>query len=218
MKTNQIVESVDRELEGRIVPQRTKDSFFALNPIISIINLQRLESGQPIVSFWHFLQNENVKEFVCELEKETGASVYHKATKSSQGWVHPFLAIKFLTHYNPKFEIQIYKWLFDYLMQNRISSCDSFNRMSGVLLKYAKNKTKFAQGMMGLSKKIRHYVGICESLSWNKATQEQLARRDELQNLIADLTESLGDNEQAIKLALKVYKDKYLKDSPKDLF
>lgn len=218
MKTNQIVESIDRELEGRIVAQRTKDGFLSLGAIQSIINLDRIGRGLGGIQFSHFLQNENVSEFVKELELQTNAPVYHRATKSSRGWIHPFLALKFLTHYNPKFEIRVYQWLFDYLMQNRIKSSDSFTRMSGVLLKYAKNKTKFAQGMMGLSKKIRLYVGLCESMSWNKATALQLSRRDELQNLIADLAESLADNKQALDLAFSVYKNKYLKDSPKELF
>lgn len=218
MKTNQIMESIDRELAGHIVPQRTSDGYFSLGACLSVINLDRFSRNLGAIDMFDFIKNQNVKDFIDELELKIGHPSYYKGTKTSRGWIHPFLALKLLTHYNPKFEIQVYEWLFDYLIKYRIDSGDSFNKMSGALFKYTKNKTKFAQGMMGLSKKIRLYIGLCETLSWNKATQEQLVRRDELQNLIADLAESLGDNEQAIKLAFSVYKNKYLKDSPKELF
>lgn len=207
MKTNQIMESVDRELCGRIIPQRTKDGYFALNNCIAIINAERLNQNKPLVSFWHFLQSENVSDFVAELEKETGQQSYYKATKSSSGWVHPFLALKFLTHYNPKLEIQIYKWLLDYLIDNRISSGDSFNKMSGVLFKHSVNKAKFPKNIQIVASEIKKMIGVDD---WNRATENQLKRRDELQNLIADLTTSLGDCRQGITLAYKVYKDKYL--------
>ncbi len=206
MKTNQIIESVDRELGGVIVAQRTKDSFLALQPLMSIINMQRLQQGLAVVSFWHFLQNENVSAFVAELEKETNAPVYYKATKSSRGWVHPFLAIKFLTHYNPKFEIQVYKWLFDYLIENRVKSSDSYLRMCGAIAKYAPNKAKIQKCIQFVANKIKDACGVD---NWNNATQEQLKRRDSFQNLFADLAESLGDIQIAWRISLKTDSKKY---------
>lgn len=218
MKTNQIMESIDRELAGHIVPQRTCDGFFSLGACLSVINLDRLNRNLGAIDMFDFIKNQNVKEFISELELKIGGPAYYKGHKTSRGWIHPFLALKLLTHYNPKFEIQVYEWLFDYLIKYRIDSGDSFNKMSGALFKYAKNKAKFPQGMIGLSKKIRLYIGLCETLTWNKATQEQLSRRDELQNLIADLAETLGDNERAINIAFDIFKRKYLQNSPKDLF
>ncbi len=206
MKTNQILESVDRELGGVIVPQRTKDSFLALQPLMSIVNMQRLQQGLAAVTFWHFLQNDNVKAFVDELEKDIKAPVYYKATKSSRGWVHPFLAIKFLTHYNPRFEIQVYKWLFDYLIENRVKSSDSYIRMCGVISKYAPNKAKIQACIQFVANKIKEACGV---ESWNNATQAQLKRRDSFQNMFADLAESLGDIQVAWKIALKTDSQKY---------
>lgn len=209
MKTNQIMESVDRELGGKVIPQRTKDGYFALTPIIALINMQRLQKDLTPIDFYQFAAIDNVAEFMKELENEVGMPIYYKATKSSKGWVHPFLAIKLLTYYNPKFEIQVYKWLFDYLLQNRISSCDSFNKMAGVLFRKSVNKAKFPRAISILSAQIKQLIGVDD---WNKATQEQLKRRDELQNLIADLATSLSDFDQAIKLSMQVYKDKYIEN------
>lgn len=207
MSSNKVMETTDRELCGRIVKQRTRDAYFSLGDIVGIVNLDRLSQGKQAVQFSHFTSSENTSEFIVELEKETGNPAYYRATKSSRGWIHPFLALKFLTHYNPKFEIQVYKWVFDYLIDNRIKSSDSFNKMSGVLFKYSVNKAKFAKNIQIVASEIKTMIGAED---WNKATEIQLKRRDELQNLIADLVTSLGDCRQGITLAYKVYKDKYL--------
>lgn len=206
MKTNQILESIDRELCGKIVAQRTCDSFLSLGAVLSIINTDRIARDLGAVQFSHFLQIENVSEFVKALEIETGAPVYHKATKSSRGWVHPFLALKMLTHYNPQFEIQVYKWLFDYLIQNRIKSADSYTRLCGVIAKFSPNKSKIQHTIQWVARKIREVVGVSE---WNKATQMQLQRRDELQNMFSDLAESLGDCKLAWRVALRTDSQKY---------
>lgn len=209
MATNQIMESIDRDLCGVIVKQRTKDKFFCLGDVMKIINLDKIKNGYPTIDFYDFLRVENVKSFIEELEKDIKTTCYIKATKSSRGWIHPFLALKFLTYYNPKLEIQIYKWLMDYLIDNRISSSDSYNKMCGVLFKYAKNKAKFPMAIKNLANTIKDLI-IGKDKEWNKATEDELKHRDELHNLIADLTASLGDCNQGIKLGIKVYKDKYL--------
>lgn len=210
MKTNQIMESVDRELCGRIIKQRTKDAYFSLGDILGVVNTDRVAVGKQPIQFWNFANTESVREFIAELEKETGAPAFFKATKSSRGWIHPFLALKLLTNYNPKFEIQVYKWLFDYLINNRISSSDSFNRMCGVLYKNTANKAKFPKNIQIVASEIKCLIGVDE---WNKASEIQLKRRDELQNLIADLTTSLGDCVQALNLSYKIFKDKYIKNA-----
>lgn len=72
-----------------------------------------------------------------------------------------------------------------------------------MLFKYATNKIKFPKAIRQLAKIIKDLI-IGKDKEWNKASE------DELHNLIADLTASLGDCNQGIKLGIKVYKDKYL--------
>ena len=209
MVTNQVMESIDRDLCGVIIRQRTKDKFFCLGDVMKIINLDKIDRGQAPIIFRDFAKMEHIKLFINELEKEIGMPSYIRATKSSRGWLHPFLALKLLTHYNPKLEIQVYKWLMDYLIDNRISSSDSYNKMCGVLFKYATNKIRFPKAIRQLAKTIKNLI-IGKDKEWNKASEDELKKRDELHNLIADLTASLGDCNQGVKLGIKVYKDKYL--------
>lgn len=207
MRTNQIMETIDREFQGVIVRQRTKDSFFSLNNILRVIADYRDSNNLPTFAFSQYLRTQNVKDFLSELEKETGAKPYIPATKKQGGWVHPFFALKILIHNNPKFEIAVYKWLFDNLIENRIKGGDSYTRMCGILYKYAKNKDKFQKNIKIIANEIK---SLCVVSDWNKATQEQLERRDWIQNMIADLANTLHDSTQGIKLAFVAYKRKYL--------
>ena len=201
------MESVDRELCGRIVRQRTKDGFMRLWDIEAIGKLYRLENGLPELSLKDYMSSQNVKEFLAELEKEIGANPYIKSTKSNSGWIHPFFAIKMLTHFNPKFEVKVYKWLWDYLVENRVSSVDSYNNMCGALHKYTSNKSKFHGDIKVLANMIKNKVA-CDD--WNNSTQEQLEKRDYLQTSIAELTQTLKEPRQAIKIAFQMFDNKYI--------
>lgn len=202
MKTNQILETIDRELCGRIIKQRTKDGFMSLWDIESVGNYYRISNNMPPINFKDWLGTQNVREFLAELEKEIGQSPYIKSTKNNSGWVHPFFAIKILTHFNPKFEIQVYKWLFDYLIDNRINGGDSYNVMCGVLFKYATNKTNFHKSIKQVANIIKDTLKVTD---WNKATSYQLKERDILQNYITDATRTLKDSTQGFKLGIKMY-------------
>ena len=206
MKTNQVMESIDRKLCGRIVRQRTKDGFMRLWDIEAIGKLYRLENGLPELSLKDYMNSQNVKEFLAELEKEVGTNPYIKSTKANSGWIHPFFAIKMLTHFNPRFEVQVYKWLWDYLIQNRIKSGDSYIKMCGSLYAYTTQKAKFQQSIKTLSKNIREHFGVD---TWNNATQEQLKLRDELQTNIADFAKTLNNAYQGLVFACDVYASKY---------
>lgn len=202
MKSNVIMDTIDRELCGINIQQRTKDSFLNLGDILYILDTQRIKERKRRINFSAFLQLENIQCFLQALEKEINAKPYLKATKSSPGWIHPFFAIKILTHFNPKFEIQVYKWLFDYLISNRISSADSYVKMCGVLYKYARNKANYNVNIKRVSNKIKELIR-CDN--WNKATQIQLQERDYLQNLITDMTNTFKDSELGLNTALKTY-------------
>lgn len=206
MKTNQVMESIDRKLCGRIVRQRTKDGFMRLWDIEAIGKLYRLENGLPELSLKDYMNSQNVKEFLAELEKEVGTNPYIKSTKANSGWIHPFFAIKMLTHFNPRFEVQVYKWLWDYLIQNRIKSGDSYVKMCGSLYAYTTQKAKFQQSIKTLSKNIREHFGVD---TWNNATQEQLKLRDELQTNIADFAKTLNNAYHGLVFACDVYASKY---------
>lgn len=207
MQTNQVMVSQDRELCGIVVRQRTADAFMSLDDIQNIAVKVRLDSGKAVASFnfSSWLALDSTQEFLRELEKEIGSKPYIKGCKGRTGWVHPFFAIKILTHYNPAFEVQVYKWLFDYLIKNRITSADSYIRMCGTLYKYTDRQFVFAREIIKpLAARIKCLIG-CED--WNQATEQQLKEREYIYNLVSDLTQTLQDSSQGIELALKAYKD-----------
>lgn len=208
MKTNQIMETRDRDLCGLIVRQRTKDGFMNLDDVTNIVYQARINSGFNAkgFNFSNWLTSDSTQEFLVELENEIGTNPYIRGAKNRSGWIHPFFAIKILTHFNPRFEVQVYKWLWDYLIQSRIKSSDSYTIMSGVLYKYSKSKTEFPKGIKMLADRIKRTIG---AECWNEATQEQLQRRDELQTYIADFTRTFKDTKQGIRMAVAVWDEKY---------
>lgn len=213
MKTNVIMESLDRRLGEYIIRQRTKDGYFALGDIMKVINMKRLSEDKEAIISAKFFQNENFKEFIAELEADIGSKSYIKATKSSTGWVHPYLAIKILTHYNPRLEIQVYKWLFDYLIENRITSSDSYTRMCGILFKYTTRQVEFRNDVKKLAGIIKNKIGVDD---WNKASKEELEKRDYIQNMIGDLTQTLADCKLGVRLAFNAYDRKFNMPSEQD--
>ena len=212
MKTNQVMESIDRNLCGRIVKQRTKDEFFCLDDILSIGNLYRIENGLKPVNFSNYATSESTQEFLRELEKDIGKPAYIKGAKNKSGWVHPYFAIKILTWFNPKFEVQVYKWLFDYLIQSRINGGNSYQIMCGVLYNYCNNKAKFTTDIQNLACKIKDILKVDD---WNKATNKQLQDRDLIHSYITDLTRTLKDVNQGVKLGIQMYINR-LKDVKND--
>ena len=61
-----------------------------------------------------------------------------------------------------------------------------------------------------IGKQIKDFIGVSD---WNKASQEQLKKRDELQNFISDLAETLQNSKEAVRLGFVNYKRKYLSDT-----
>lgn len=206
MKTNVVMESIDRKLNEVIVKQRTKDEFLQLGDIVKIINTYRININLNPITFYDFIKSDEIKEFMKSLELDKNCKVYYKGNKKESGWIHPYLAIKFLTHYYPKLEIKIYDWLFDYLIKYRKDSGDSYVKMTGILFKHTKSPTTFQKSMVKLAQVIKKKIG-CEN--WNEATKEQLERREYLNNMISDLVETLEDCKAGLSLALQAYDKKY---------
>ena len=212
MKTNQVLESCENRMiavgdKQMIIRQRTKDSFFALSDIVLLCDSWFFLQGKRRFDIHQYFKQEFAKEFLAELEFRMGFVCYIKGKKNHTGWVHPFLMLDILLWANPKFKVEVYSWLNDFLIQNRINSGDSFNRMCGVLWKYNTRKEQFAKEIKSICNQIKDFMCVSD---WNKASQEQLRRRDELQNFIADLAETLQDSKESVRLGFVNYRRKYL--------
>lgn len=220
MKTNQIIESYDdRALvvggKNIVIRQRTKDSFFMLQDIIKVVNAIRiieLDDGTP-VRIERYFALDSTKEFIQKIKEKKQCEPYiRQRGRGKESWVHPYLLLDILLWANPAFKIEIYEWLFDFLIKYRIDSGDSFNIMKGALYTHSKHKHLFGKAIKMICKSIKDMVGVDD---WNKANAEQLRRRDELQKMIADLAETTRNSKLAIDLAFANYRRKYLGENIK---
>ncbi len=201
--------SPDRESFEIITPQRT-DGYLSLKSLMLIGNKQRINDGLlPITPDKYFSLPTN-KGFIDELESQIGKKAYIAGRgRGADSWLHPFLFIDIALWLSPKLKVEVYKWVFDNLVKNRISSCDSYKKMCGVLFEYSNRKDKFQANIKSLANKIKSIIAVDD---WNKCTALQLQRRDELQNLISDLTNTLQNANKGVELAFDVYKKKYLQN------
>lgn len=135
MKTNVIM---NRSMGGFKVTQRTKDSMFNATQLAKQWN-EVNQKGRKDVS--NFLDNDNTNSFLEALAEEENLNtrnlVIKKRGKYGGTWMHPYLFIKFAMWLNPKFEVQVIKFVYDELIKNRHSAGDNYKMLSasGVKLK-----------------------------------------------------------------------------------
>lgn len=204
MKTNQVMQTVDRELSGVIVRQRTCDSFFALSDIAKIIARNAPDNTTIKRADSYFLLKSS-KELILEIEKTIGINPYIRGRGKNTSWVHPYLAIDILLWSNPKFKLEVYGWLWDYLIEYRIRSGDSYVKMCGELYRVSNNKANFHANIQKLAKIIRETIGVDD---WNKASTEQLELREYAHNIIADLAKTFNDSTKGASLGIRALKER----------
>lgn len=112
------------------VEQRTKDAMFNATALLKQWN----ESSGEKKEITKFFENENTKEFINALMEEenlhTQNSAYVKS-KASRGknagtWMHPILFVKFAMWLNPRFEVQVIKFVYDQMIAFRNERGDAY--------------------------------------------------------------------------------------------
>lgn len=137
MKSNKIMK---RQMGEYDVLQRTSDSYFNANALLSQWN----SNGNNVRRRWDkFKYNKNTKEFIetlsielskgqkrpmadIRLIKEVRAVNTSNGKTSGEIWVHPYLFIKFAMYLNPKFEVQVIKFVYDELISLRCNAGDNY--------------------------------------------------------------------------------------------
>ena len=188
-----------RELFGEEISQRTENEFFSATDLVRAGNKWRILNGKEPFNLANYLQNKSTKEFIQELENNFGKVKVNAIGKSSHTWVHPYLFIDRALAINPQLKIEVYGWLFDFLIRNRKESGDSYRKMCGALFVRTKQKATFNANIQKLAKLIQVECGVSD---WNKATEQQLKLRDRIHENIALLSEVLNDNMQAIRIGI----------------
>lgn len=215
MKTNQLMKRPMGQFE---VIQRTSDGYFDANALLWQWNHTM---GNKRRRMDDFLNSSNTKDFTEELCKEANGEktpmADFQAIKEIKGrntrngrtrdqiWVHPYLFIKFAMWINPKFELQVIKFVYDELIKNRHLAGDNYNVLTSAIATLPN----------------ADYREIANAINWivfnrigknlrQSATQDELKELSDVEHSVA-FAINMGfvkDNQQLIMLLRKMYNDK----------
>ena len=163
------------------VTQRTEDSFFNATELLTQWN----ESTGMKKQMVHFMENQSTKEFLQLLEnesetKERNSVVIQKRGKNGGTWMHPYLFIDFAMWINPKFKLDVIRFVYDQLIQYRHSAGDNYRGLTSAVQRFEKvNYSSLAKGL--------NYIVFNEHSDGlrQRATEYQLQQLTELQKQLA---------------------------------
>lgn len=219
MKSNQIMKRPMGQFE---VLQRTCDSYFDGNALLSQWNAVSGNSTRRIAKFFN---EEGVKSFIEALKEDLSQSAKRydaeiqvvkeiKGRNTTSGrtkdqvWMHPYLFIKFAMWLNPKFEVQVIKFVYDELIKNRHLAGDNYNVLTSAIATLPDSD----------------YKQVATAIQWivfnrtgknlrQQATQDQLREISEIEHSLA-FSINMGmikNNQQLIELLRKMWYKKYQK-------
>lgn len=122
--------------------------------------------------------------------------------------MHPYLFIKFAMWLNPRFEVQVIKFVYDELIKNRHLAGDNYNVLTSAIATLPDSDYK--QVAVAIQWIVFNRTG--KNLR-QSATQEQLREISEIEHSLA-FSINMGfvkNNMELISLLRKMYNDKYRK-------
>ena len=189
-----------RELFGCQISQQSKTEFFSATELVNAGNKWRLSNGYKEFNLSQYLKSSSFVEFKKELESKYGNVLSSSKGRNSNTWVHPLLFIDIALAINPKLKIEVYEWLFDNLIRFRNDSGDSYKEMSAAIYVRFTNKRDFPNYIQRVANYIKSQLKVDD---WQKATEEQLRKRDLIHNSIRLLCNVLNDTDQAVRIGVK---------------
>lgn len=176
--------------------QRTKDGMFNATALLNQWN-DAMKIDKRVD---HYLNLSSTKEFIAALTEDvatardyatlTTTDIYVVSTKRKSGfggkggnkevWMSPLLFIDFAMWLNPKFKVQVLKFVYDELIKYRTTAGDNYNVLAkSIAVLPDVDYSQVARGLNWIvfnkhSKDIR-----------NTATPKQLAELDDLQRKLA---------------------------------
>jgi hypothetical protein len=190
MKTNVVM---IRKMGDFDINQRTQDGYF--NATLLLKQWNELAKMQKKVS--HFFELQATKEFIEVLNSEansinrnhgdssiSNSYAITRGNKSKgvedQTWMHPYLFIDFAMWINPRFKLEVIRFVYDQLIQFRHSAGDNYKGLTSAVTRF--NNVNYAQIAKGLNYIVfgRHDEGLRQT-----ASQDQLHQLTELQKQLA---------------------------------
>lgn len=176
MKTNV---NMVRKMGDFDVTQRTKDGMFNATLLLKQWNLDK-NMNKSVNDFLKLKQTKQYIEVLCDDFKDGESPALKTRGKKASTWMHPYLFIDFAMWINPKFKLQVVKFVYDQLIKNRHDAGDNYNVLSraGARLKgYNYSEVATALNYIVFNKK--------EKGLRNSATEEQLKELSELESNLA---------------------------------
>lgn len=220
MKTNQLMK---RKMGEFNVPQRTKDGFFCATELLrqwnEYANLNRGNSPHlKQKDLKEFFYNKNTKEFIDALLEEEKLSTKNLAYlklrgKSGGTWMHPVLFVKFAMWLNPRFEVQVIKFVYDEMIKYRNEAGDAYNKLGSAVSKIVR-KDFMPQAMQKVGEALNWIVFNEHERNIRNQYGEEKKQRElyELERKVADLINEgfIKSYDQMITYLKNVYWHKYL--------
>lgn len=220
MKTNQLMK---RKMGEFNVTQRTKDGFFCATELLrqwnEYANLNRGNSPHlKQKDLKEFFYNKNTKEFIDALLEEEKLSTKNLAYlklrgKSGGTWMHPVLFVKFAMWLNPRFEVQVIKFVYDEMIKYRNEAGDAYNKPGSAVSKIVR-KDFMPQAMQKVGEALNWIVFNEHERNIRNQYGEEKKQRElyELERKVADLINEgfIKSYDQMITYLKNVYRHKCL--------
>ena len=211
--------------------QRTKDAMFDASALLHQWNMNR-KSKKKIDEF---LRIKPTKEFIDELgnELKINGSDYNRhqeptlictvkgrATNGKGGtpdkvWMHPYLFIKFAMWLNPRFEVQVIKFVYDQLITLRNQIGDGYKDFSAACSKIG-CVTPDDYKIMARCLNCAVLGKERQSKQRNELTEKEADDIDKISNLFVNAVENgwITTIDQAKAYFRKEYNSRFLKSLP----
>lgn len=197
-----------------LVEQRTKDSMFNATNLLKQWNDASGEKKE----ITKFFDNDNTKEFISALMEEENLNTQNSAYLKTRGnnggtWMHPILFVKFAMWLNPRFEVQVIKFVYDQMLKYRNDAGDTYRELGAAVQKIVSKKF-MPVAMCKIAQAINYVVfGQHEHEMRNKQGEE--SKQYELFNMERQVAMLINDGfihsyDQVIEYLRKKYSEKYL--------
>ena len=210
MKTNQIL---TRKMGDFNVNQRTSDGIFNATELLKQWNEKSGQQKQMV----HFTENASTKEFIQTIEndvvsKERNSVLMQSRGKNGGSWMHPYLFIDFAMWINPKFKLQVIKFVYDELIKNRHDAGDNYRLLAEAVAKIV-DRAFLPVAIQNIAKAInyvvfnKHVSGIRNS----QASEDTLKQLSDLEFKLSELINEgfIKDYEQAMSYLRKQWNNKH---------
>lgn len=184
MKTNQIMK---RTFLGAEIRQQHQTGYFCEKDITTLGTKYRKNQGLSEARWDNYARTKQTREFFAKLmQSENNAEIIKVSRgRNSQRWIHPYIFLDYCMYLSPDFKVTALSWIEDKLTIFRDDSGESYKEMSKALFDTGTKYGVAAVMIQDLAKAIKRDVD-CDD--WNKATPEQLQKRDEIhRNMIMAL-------------------------------